>query len=777
MQLGPYVVERELGRGGASVVFAGRAPDGRLVAVKLLNASRSGEGLARFERERRLLSGFTESEGFVALVDHGASAHGPYLVAPLVEGGTLRDRLARGPLAIPEIVALGRTLGAALGVAHARGVVHRDVKPENVLFTREGRPLLSDLGVAKHFRRDLPGAEESKSLSLTGALHGTIAYMAPEQVQGSKGAEVGPPADVFALGVVIYECLTGTTPFESGTVYETLVRIESGSFTPVRDLRHDVPRALERVIERALAREAAARFEDGLALARALGALDAPGRGRRSVAPLAVGALLLAGAGALLAVLASGARSPTRAPPGPGPKTTAPETTRALAVRPSRPPGERGPYVLEAERLLAADPIDVPALKGAVEAAGEREPGAAAWALRGWLRLLTRDSRAEAIADAERALALDPKCARAWLTRGSVRLLAEDPAAALTDLEEAVRLAPEDADALERRGDARLRTGDAAGALADAETILARHPRSARAFALRGHVKQNQRDWAGAEQDFTRAIEIAGDALGGVPWAERGQMRRWLGDMAGALADSDHAVLIDPENGAVWLDRGAVHYARNAFDDAERDFARGLELAPRSAAGWQKRALGKIFTGDDAGAVLCATTALDLDPKDILSLCVRAQARLHLGELDGASSDAAAVLAREPRWPSALTARADVARRQGRGDEAARDLEVAISRDRASPFAFTARGLLRAELGQVDDALADLDQACALPRAARLPWPFRARGLLRAREGRAGAREDLERALSLLPKSRDDAEIRAALAKLGASQGDGPSGR
>src|SRR5262249_563503 len=135
--------------------FRARSPQGGTVAVKLL-ARMDDATRARFERERRLLASFSEADGFVPLRDAGetegpAESRRPYLVMPFVAGGTLRARLARGRLGAAEALALGRVLAAAIGKAHERGVVHRDLKPENVLFTTEGRPLVADLGLAKHF--------------------------------------------------------------------------------------------------------------------------------------------------------------------------------------------------------------------------------------------------------------------------------------------------------------------------------------------------------------------------------------------------------------------------------------------------------------------------------------------------------------------------------------------------------------------------------------------------------------------------------------------------
>ncbi|MBI3724439.1 protein kinase, partial [bacterium] len=131
MRLGPYEVVRVVGKGGMGAVLEARSSEGRRLAIKVLLASVTETGAERFERERRLLSSLSESEGFVPLVDSGKDRGRSYLVMPFLEGGTLRDRLVRGKLAIEETLALGRALASAIGRAHERGIVHRDLKPEN----------------------------------------------------------------------------------------------------------------------------------------------------------------------------------------------------------------------------------------------------------------------------------------------------------------------------------------------------------------------------------------------------------------------------------------------------------------------------------------------------------------------------------------------------------------------------------------------------------------------------------------------------------------------
>jgi formylglycine-generating enzyme required for sulfatase activity/serine/threonine protein kinase len=270
-EIGRYRVEGELGRGGAGRVYKAVSPRGEIVAIKVITIAQSlPRELERAERESDMQRELAGLAGFVDWIESGELRDlTPYLVMKYLPGGTLRDRLSRGPLSIGESLDLIRTLAAAMGRAHARGVVHRDLKPENVLFDEEQRPVISDMGLAKHFRIDTP-SEISKveSLTKTGELRGTAAYMAPEQVDDPRA--VGPAADVYSLGVILYECLTGTTPYTGVTALELFARLYKGERAPVRKLRPDAPRWLAAIVERCLSVEPRTRFADANKLLEAL---------------------------------------------------------------------------------------------------------------------------------------------------------------------------------------------------------------------------------------------------------------------------------------------------------------------------------------------------------------------------------------------------------------------------------------------------------------------------------------------------------------------------
>jgi hypothetical protein len=266
LRLGPYEVVSEVGRGARGAVYRARSAEGREVAVKLLPADADETARARFERERRLLGSFGIAEGFVPLLDGGESPEGPWIVMPLLGGGTLRQKLVLGPLSVERTLALGRAIAGALARAHARGVIHRDMKPENIIFDGE-RPLVADLGLAKHFRAAESASDTSLAITRPGTLAGTIGYMPLEQAKDAQAA--GPQADVFAVGAILWECLAGKPAFSGPGIAHVLRRLEEGC-EPIASVRADTSPFLAKAIDRALEKRPEDRFQDGRELEAAL---------------------------------------------------------------------------------------------------------------------------------------------------------------------------------------------------------------------------------------------------------------------------------------------------------------------------------------------------------------------------------------------------------------------------------------------------------------------------------------------------------------------------
>jgi len=270
-----YAIESLLGRGAAAAVYlAHDLRHGRRLALKVLHdALGSAVGVERFQREIRVAARLQHSN-ILPLFDSGSDAGRLWYATPLVETGSLRDRIAeRGPLPPAEAATLGAEVADALAHAHAAGIVHRDIKPENILIGAGGHALLADFGIAGALD---PVTSGERSLTETGIAVGTPLYMSPEQATGS-GAYDGR-SDIYALGAVVFEALTGRPPFDGDNVREVLVRRLVEEPPSARKLRADVPAGLDRVVLRAMARQREERFETAAEFAAALRAGQAAGR-------------------------------------------------------------------------------------------------------------------------------------------------------------------------------------------------------------------------------------------------------------------------------------------------------------------------------------------------------------------------------------------------------------------------------------------------------------------------------------------------------------------
>jgi eukaryotic-like serine/threonine-protein kinase len=244
-----YRVEQPLGHGGMATMFlAEPAGGGSRVAVKVIHRELSaGLGPERFRREIEILSGLRHPR-IVPVLDSGAAGPFLYLVMPYVEGENLRARLRREyRLPVRSALSIAQDVAGAIDYAHSRNVLHRDIKPENILL-EEDRALVCDFGLARAIDR---AAVESSSSS--GLVLGTPAYMSPEQAMAQK--DIGPPSDVYALGCVVYEILTGERPFTGATAQAILARQVGAPPRSMRSVRPDLTAGLEDAVLAALAKE------------------------------------------------------------------------------------------------------------------------------------------------------------------------------------------------------------------------------------------------------------------------------------------------------------------------------------------------------------------------------------------------------------------------------------------------------------------------------------------------------------------------------------------
>lgn len=315
---GRYEILRVLGTGGSSVVYAARDLEvGDELAVKVLRADHLAELQLKRSRREVAIARATASPRLVRVFD--LEQHGDHVCLPmeLVRGGSLREVIAAGPLTIARVLELATEIAEALAVLHGQGIVHRDVKPANLLLDTDGHVKLSDFGLARRWTRD------ESALTATGVPLGTIDYLSPEQATGD---EIDPRSDLYSFGVVLYEMLTGAVPFRRDSVVSAIVARLRQPAGDVRRVRPQTPRWLARVVERLLEKDRDRRYATAEDVLRDLRARRASVERRKAI---------IAGAGVVATILTIGAAATIAMRENPPPRFIAPADFGLRALDPS----------------------------------------------------------------------------------------------------------------------------------------------------------------------------------------------------------------------------------------------------------------------------------------------------------------------------------------------------------------------------------------------------------------------------------------------------------
>lgn len=349
--IGPYRIVSELGRGGMATVYkAHQAALARYVAIKVLPEFFATEPgfKERFQQEAVAVANLRHPN-IPAVFDYGETDGITYIVTEFVDGGTLTEQLGK-PLPLEYAIEVLTPLAGALDYAHSRGVLHRDIKPSNVLLEHDGTPILSDFGLAKMM------TGSPKGLTQSGMIVGTPEYMAPEQCAGTP--DLTPAADLYALGVVAYEMLTGRPPFIADTPVAVIMAQINNTLPPPRQLNPDISEPVEKVLLKALAKEPKDRYRTCQIFIRELSEA-ASAKVAASAAP-AVSAASAAPPGPAAPVAPSS--PPISAPPPPsyGPPTPPPQPTPVppAFTQPnySAPPSPWPPYQAPASQTPYQSP-------------------------------------------------------------------------------------------------------------------------------------------------------------------------------------------------------------------------------------------------------------------------------------------------------------------------------------------------------------------------------------------------------------------------------------
>ncbi len=598
--LGPYRLQQLLSRGGMGAVYVARDPRlGRRVALKHILPETIGDPRRRqrFRREAAILARLSHP-AIVQIFDVVDAPDGDWIVMELVEGETVAQLLTEGPVPIRQAVTIGRQVAEGLAEAHAQGILHRDLKTENVIVSRTGHAKILDFGVAKQLWEE----DGETTLSESGQIVGTYRAMSPEQ---TRSLPLDPRSDLFSLGVLLYEMTTAVAPFQGATLLDTLTQITSRPHVPVRRRRGEVPERLSGLVDRLLEKSPELRPGSARRVAAALSGLeagmeestsgDARGRGSGDVEPMRVPepgaaptgeavatwrrrvrpALLILAALAMAVAVLKRETWQSRLVPSPSPD---PPAAAADVVEPDS-------YALFQQGMAYLERYDKPGhldrAAAAFEAALARQessaPAHAGLALVYWREY--RSSRdplrlEQALSVAERAVRLDGHLALARVAVGNIYAQAGRHEDALRELTAALQLEPSNAGAYRGLGEVHERHSRLEEATRAYEKAVELEPedhthRDQLAMAYYRLARYDE-----AEAEVLRSIELAPDGVYGYRnLSAVYYMQSRLPEAAEAL---QKALEIKPEH-SLYSNLGTIFFAQGLYQPSAGAFEKALE--------------------------------------------------------------------------------------------------------------------------------------------------------------------------------------------------------
>jgi len=712
-KLGQYQLHERIGSGGMGAVYrAMQTGLEREVAVKVLPPSLAMEPgyAARFTREAKT-SAALEHPHIIPIYDYGTQDDISYIVMRLLTGGTLKDRLNAALLngeplpSLETVITLLRQLADALDYAHSRGVIHRDIKPGNVMFDNRSDVFLVDFGIAKL-------TQATTQLTGDSMMMGTPAYMSPEQWMGQ---DLTPAADQYSLAVLVYNMLTGRGPFEAPTPYAMMHQHIHEPVPPPQLLRADVPLTVNMVLERALAKEAGSRFPSIRDFATAF---EDAARGVPTIPPP-------------LVVDHLPDEKPTLPLPAPAPVVIPrPKPERTLpsqSTEPTAKPARRS-WVWAISLLLLVGMIvllialfrppatdnpdsNLPTLmllpSTSPTGSGDQTPSLTNTDVALVLPDITQTQTSLA-ATLTRTIGetLTP-----FATSSRVPIPTALPSATPTPTRRPT-LTPRptftptlDATYYFNLGVEAAAAGDYATAISYFDIALALDPNYTDAYYQRGFAYYVSGDPNTAYNDYTAAISL--DAAYWPAYASRGQVVYDWGDYPSALADYSQAIALNPDYPYTYHSRGLAYVAVGDSDSALADYTRCIELDPSYIYPYVDRGNLYNLLGRYDEAVADFDAALSLDGGYFAAYLGRGGAHHALGNYEQAISDFSSALSIDGSAVDAYAGRGDSYAALADFDSAINDFSTAVSLNPELAYGFQRLGDIYYDLGNAEEALAN----------------------------------------------------------------------
>jgi predicted Zn-dependent protease/tRNA A-37 threonylcarbamoyl transferase component Bud32 len=760
--LGKYQLVDRLGRGGMADVYKGYQPGlDRYVAIKVMHPHLSEDAnfITRFRREAKSVAELRHPY-IVQVFDFDTQDDNYYMVMEYIEGGrtlkqVLQELAERGErLPLEQTLDITTKLADALAYAHNLGMIHRDLKPANVLLASLDRPVLSDFGIARLMNES--------GLTISGMLIGTPAYMSPEQ---GRGERIDARSDIYALGIVLYEMLTGQPPYDADTPYAIILKHINDPLTPPHLLTSPMPEAVERIVLKCLAKEAVDRFASMVELREALqGAQSAIGMQKT--------------AGTIDAKRAAPTLGPNEPPPptAPTPATISPAAapvTRSGGVKPAYLIG--GAVVVSVLFIAALVLITRPRADSGL-ATQLPTPTAAA------------DNAPATLVDTPRPTQVSPV---AQLLEAGYRalLIEDDNNEAFAFFDQAVTAAPADPSARVGRAIAQLkRYGKVDEALVDleqAEQAIPDDPLVHFAYGLL-YTRAEHLDEDDAEEEFTQVIDDCGDqaALCANAYYHRAQLRAWsLDNLEGGLVDMDHAIELHPDReklDAWYTRRASLRFDLGGdLDGAIADLQAAYEIAE-----WpehlQQAAVYAVEVEDYERALQLYAQLIEKTAGNPRYLAQRAYVELLADDVEAAQQSVERALSLEPSLLAAHYVKGLLLLEDGKPLEALKEFEPITQAqavelyEMAEPFLNPRAGhevhydMARAALAADDVTAAQEYLTASLQKEKSWPEPYLLQAEILEEQGDlAGARESYLKAKDYAYDDPDlEAEIEQALADL-----------